>query len=578
MTISFDSGLDAGTAYVDQRDAAHPNPMFDYLTGFIPRKLKDLFKWSEFLSIQSAHIYATVKKFGEYPLTSLEYETTSEKEREQRKDLYEQRLHLRAFAGECSFDKFVYGNVFASLYKPFRRLLPCNSCKARANIRFVDYRFNLDKLLFTFRCPECAHESTTKAIDIKLSDPKRMSLRRWAPKDIDIDYNPVSGAADYYYSIPRDMVSDVRNGSRVLIDTMPIEFLEAMQQRRVFQFAPDSIYHMKMPGPSGLDGAWGIPPVTAAIRLFLFTAILRRANEAIALDHVAPFRVLFPQGGNGNGDPIGNTDLAKWKEQVTANWQRFRRDPLQIMTSPTPLGYQAVGGEGRALLTISEIQEADKATVLCFGVPIEFVVGGMGQLRGEQDLRQLENQLQSHVDDMNGLAQWVENDSAKFFNRRAIPVKFTPFKMLDDESRKGFVLQAWQMGKSSDTTAMKTFDMDPNQERRQRKEDAIADMRAQMETDRELTKLQDSLTNKAQQQAAASQQTGHLYDITAVMEKADQVAQQLLTLDPGSRRSQLDALGETDPVLEAVVAKRLQQSEQDTTQQMKAEARNGGAM
>lgn len=576
MTINFDIGMDMGTANVDQRDAAHPNPMFDYLTGFIPRKLKDLFKWSEFLSIQSAHIYATVKKFGEYPITTLEYETTSEKEREQRKDLYDKHLRLRAFAGECSFDKFVYGNVFASLYKPFRRLLPCGNCKSRTNIKFVDYRFNLDKLLFTFKCPECKAESTTKAIDVKLTNPNQMKLRRWAPKDIDIDYNPVSGANVYYYSIPRDLVSDVRNGSRVLIDTMPIEFLEAMQQRRVFQFAPDAIFHMKMPGPSGLDGAWGIPPVTAAIRLFLFTAILRRANEAIALDHVAPFRVLFPQGGNGAGDPIGNTDLAKWKEQVTANWQRFRRDPLQIMTSPTPLGYQAVGGEGRALLTISEIQEADKATVLCFGVPIEFVVGGMGQLRGEQDLRQLENQLQSHVDDMNGLAQWVENDSAKFFNRKSIPIKFTPFKMLDDESRKGFVLQSWQMGKTSDTTAMKTFGMDPNQERRQRKEDQIADTRTQMETDREINKLQDSLTNKAQQQAAASQQTGKLYDIAAVIAQADQKVQELMGLDAGSRRSQLDALRSEDPVLAAVVSDRLEQQTQNETQAAKAEARSGG--
>lgn len=571
MTINFDMGLDQGTAYVDQKDASHPNPMFDYLTGFIPRKLKDLFKWSEFLSIQSAHIYATVKKFGEYPITTLEYETQSEKEREQRKELYEQKLHLRSFATECSFDKFVYGNVFASVYKPFRRLLPCEHCRQRTNIRFVDYKFNLDKLLFTFKCPGCKHTSSVKPIDHKLLNPEQMKLIRWVPKDIDIDYNPVSRESVYYYSIPRDQVSDVRNGSRVLIDSMPIEFLEAMQQRRVFQFAPKSLFHMKMPGPSGLDGAWGIPPITAAIRLFLFTAILRRANEAIGLDHITPFRVFFPQGGNGNGDPLAGSNLQLWKEQVTANYQRFRRDPLQIMMAPSPLGYQSVGGEGRALMVTAEIQEAEKGIVLCFGVPMDFIENGLGNIRGEQQLRQLENQLQSHVDDMNGMAQWVENESSKFFNRKPIPVKFTPFKMLDDETRQGFMLQTWQAGKTSDTTALKAFGIDAQAERRQRKEDMIAEQRMQMEANREIESLQNSLAQSAQNAAAQAQQGGAKYDISAVMAEADQLAQEYAALDEGSRRSQLDALGQEDPVMQAVVSKRLEQMNQNATQEAKAQ-------
>lgn len=27
------------------RANSHPNPMFDFLSGFVPRKLKDLFRW-----------------------------------------------------------------------------------------------------------------------------------------------------------------------------------------------------------------------------------------------------------------------------------------------------------------------------------------------------------------------------------------------------------------------------------------------------------------------------------------------------------------------------------------------------
>lgn len=574
MSMYFDLG-DGGGGSVDQRNSGHPHPMFDYLTQFIPKQLKDLFRLVEVLSIRSAHIYATVKKFGEYPITELQYDTTSEKEKKNRKTLYEDQLHLRGFATEVSFDKFVYGNVFASLYKPFKRLLPCSSCKARTNIRFVDYNLNLDKLTFSFACPHCKHKSTVKPIDQKVLNPQLMQLRRWDPKNMDIDFNPVSKATTYYYNIPRDWVSDVRNGSRVMIDTMPIEFLEAMQQRRVFAFSPDSIYHMRMPGPSGFEQQWGLPPATAAIRLFFFTEILRRANEAIAMEHITPFRVIFPQAPGGAGDPSSLINMAQWKEQVQENYRRFRQNPLQVMLSPAPIGYQSIGGDGRAMLTVPEIQEADKALVMCMGVPMEFLTGGLGNLKGEATLRQLENQLQTHTDDLNGFAQWTENQTSKFLNRKPVGIKFTPFKMLDDEEKHQYVLARNQQQKVSDTTADKLFGIDTQQERRQMKEDAIADERMRQEIARDVKKLQDSLSAKAQQQSADSQGTGLSYDQAAVLAAADQKVQELMQLDPGSCQSQMDALQGEDAVMYAVVKDRMEQAKQNQNQEMRAQAASG---
>lgn len=573
MTANFDLGIDIGMGtQLDQRNAAHPNPMFDYLTGFIPRKLKDLFRWAEYLSVNSAHIYAIIKKFGEYPITDILYETQSEQEKKDRKTLYEDFLRLRGMATEVSFDKFVYGNALVSLYKPFTRFLRCDTCKADFNISKVDYRFSLEKLTFTFECPECKRTSISEAHDKKLADPKGLRIRRWDPKMIDIDYNPVSGEAVYYYTIPRHLVSQVRDGSRIMIDNMPLEFLEAMQQNRTFRFAPNAIYHLRVPGAAGTDTQWGLPPILAAMKLFLFAAILRKANEAIALDHINPFRVLFPQAASGNGDPVSTLNLAQWKSQVQENFRRFRRDPLHIFIAPVPLGYQSIGGEGRTLLTISEIQEAEKNIALSMGVPMEFLVGGLGQVRGEVTLRMLENQLQTHIEDLNGLLQWVENEVSRFMQRDPIKVKFADFKMLDDDMRQNFILQLWGQGKVSDSTVNKLFDIDSSQERKQRREDTLADMRAQMETEREVQKIQTSLSQQAQQQEAAGQMGGLGYDQQAVIAQADQVAQQLAGLDEGSRRSQLDALQGEDLVMYAVVKERLQQQQQNQVQAMKSQA------
>lgn len=573
MTVGFDLGIDIGMGtQLDQRNAAHPNPMFDYLTGFIPRKLKDLFKWAEYLSVNSAHLYAIIKKFGEYPITEIQYETQSEQLRKDRKDLYETHLRLRGLATEVSFDKFVYGNSLISMYKPFSRFLTCTHCKDAFNIKHVDYRFSLEKLTFSFECPKCKAQSISEAKDRKIQDPKLLRIRRWDPKMIDIDYNPISGECVYYYTIPRHIVSQVRDGSRVMIDDMPMEFLEAMQQNRAFRFAPGAIYHLRVPGAAGTDTQWGLPPILAAMKLFLFAAILRKANEAIALDHVNPFRVLFPQAASGNGDPVSTLNLAKWKEQVQENFRRFRRDPLHIFVAPVPLGYQSIGGEGRTLLTISEIQEAEKNIALSMGVPMEFLAGGLGQIRGEVTLRMLENQLQTHIEDLNGLLQWVEDETARFTQQTPIKVKFADFKMLDDDMRQQFILQLWQQQKVSDTTVNKLFGVDSDFERKQRREDALADMRGQMETDREVQKLQTSLSQQAQQQAASAQMGGLGYDQQAVIAQADQTVQQLAGLDEGSRRSQLDALQGEDLVMYAVVKERLQQLQQNQTQAMKAQA------
>jgi hypothetical protein len=79
-------------------NGANPlNPAFDFLTGFVPRKLKDLFKWAEYLAFNSAHIYGVVRKFREYPITSFIYDTTSPDEKQRHQDLFEKKTRLKGF-------------------------------------------------------------------------------------------------------------------------------------------------------------------------------------------------------------------------------------------------------------------------------------------------------------------------------------------------------------------------------------------------------------------------------------------------------------------------------------------------
>ena len=574
--MTMDGGYDDTLLGFGGRNAAaHSNPMFDYLTGFVPRKLKDLFKWAEYLGFHSAHVYGVVRKFGEYPITRFIYESTSEEEKTRHKKLFEEDLRLKGFLTLVSYDVWLYGNAFISVYEPIKRELVCPHCGTKEDIGAAKYKFNLSKLEFTHDCKQCKRQGViSKVEDYKLRDPSKITLIRFDPKLIDIEHNRITGESVYYYQIPRDDVSKVRAGNKTFIDHMPLEILRAMQERKTFKFGAGALYHLKMPGPAGVQAQWGFPPITSAIKNFLFTAVLRRANEAIALEHITPFRIIHPLAASGQGDPITTIPLDRWKLEMERNMRLFRRDPLRIQFSPVPVGVQNIGGEGRALLTLGELQEAEKNIVLSLGVPMEFLSGGLGQTRGEITLRMIENQLQTHIENLNSLVQWIEQKAAAFMGWASIKMRLADFKMLDDVENKQLKIQLWQSQLLSNSTLAEMIDIDLDHERKQRREDALADARAEQETQIALQKAQRSLSNQAQQQALQSA-GGPAYDQQAILASAQPLAEEIASYDAGTRRSRMDSLKGEDFIMYCVVTQLVEQLSQNQMAEMKAQGAQG---
>ena len=67
---------------------SHPNPMFDFLSGYVPRKLKDLFRWTEYLYYNSPHIFQALVKLSDYILTDVVIKTDSDTDRKRYSDLF----------------------------------------------------------------------------------------------------------------------------------------------------------------------------------------------------------------------------------------------------------------------------------------------------------------------------------------------------------------------------------------------------------------------------------------------------------------------------------------------------------
>ena len=565
--------------------SSHGSPLFDFLTAFAPRKLKDLFRLCEYLYFNCSQIYAALQKYCTYPITDIIYKTTNESLKDKWKRLHEKTLKTKRRLYQAAIDKFVYGNSFASRYTPFIRFLKCPKCEHLTNITGVDYKYKPKKLEFNYTCLSCNTKVNGEVVDRRLTRADKVAIIRWDPKLIDIDYNPITEHSEYYYTIPKELKERVVKGNKHIINTLPMEFLKAIRDDKIFKFAEGQVFHMKMDAPAGIEAQWGFPPLASTIKLFFYAAVLRKANEAIALDYVVPFRIISPKQMSADGDPVQRISLARWAGEMKTNIKKWRRDPLHIMWSPIPAEVTHLGGQARALMTLGEVQSAEENIIAALGLPKEFIYGGFSAMGSGIQLRVLENQLMHQTGDLNDFLQWITDGMAKMLGWPTVETELAPFKFIDDVQQKTLLIQLNQADPSSGpwiskTTLGEAFNVDPGEERKKREQEQLDDIRSQQRMQVETQKLQNNLAAQVQAQSAMGQQ-GLQYDQQAVIAQADQLVQQFMGFDPGTRRSQLAALQKEDAVMYAVVEMRLHDQQtamnHEALTQARAQAGQDGA-
>jgi hypothetical protein len=241
------------------------------------------------------------------------------------------------------------------------------------------------------------------------------------------------------------------------------------------------------------------------------------------------------------------------------------------MHSPIPIDTAQIGGEGRALLTLGEVKEAEDSIIAAMGIPREFIYGGLSFTGSAITLRMLENQLLSYTSELDDMVQWIATRVTKMLGWQDIEVEFTEFKLIDDVQQKNLMLQLNQGGQQliSNTTIAELNDFDLRKERDRRLQEQLDEVRFQQEVQVKVKKLQDSLAQRVQQQAASGQ--GLNYDQQAVIAQADGIAQQLMSFDPATRKSQLHALQVEDAVMYAVVIQQIEASRTSQMAQLKAQ-------
>lgn len=445
-----------------ERGINYPSPFFDIGHTYLPTTVKQMFRWCRYYFMVHPLINSVVFKMSQYPITDLVFQTEDSHQKKLWQDFLENHLRYRSFMLDGGLDYHTYGNLLVSMFFPFKKMLACTACKHKQPVRDSKYYFrNFD---FYWQCPKCGHHGPAKVTDQFIRSAKGIRLLRWNPEDVDIRYNDLNGEYTYYYEIPVQLKNDIIMGKKHIVEEVPQVFIEALRKRKAVVFSKDNIFHFKRPTLAGKDRGWGTPLLLPVLKDAFYLQILKKSQEAIALEHIVPLRVLFPQAGSATSDPYTSINLGEWKDSIQEELSRWRFDNNYIPILPLPVGNQTIGGDGRALLLGQEIRVWSEHIVTGMGVPQELIFGGLSYSGSNVSLRMLENIFIGYMTDHLHLLNWVVQRVASYMDWEPIQVKFKPFKMADDLQRKAFNFQLNQAGKLSDSTLLEDSDFEPEKE------------------------------------------------------------------------------------------------------------------
>ena len=557
-------GSNYGAAGISRENARNLPDIFDDVLGaLLPTNIYDAFSICEYMMTTTPPFAAVTNRVVRYFLTKVGITGASGANKDKYEKFVDKQFRLLDKLGEVGNDLLVYGNSFSSIYLPFERRLTCPNCRAFYNAKKIDYRFDPRTMTFSGKCYGCGQNVTFRRSDMPSPDQSRITARRWNPKRIELRVHPISGHTEYYYRLDEDkLVSHITSGNpidRFYIDEAPWDFIEACctrmgQSTPLFKFKDESILHIKVPALAGIEMyGWGMPPLLPYLKLAYYVQLMRRYDEAIAMDYIIPFRVISPSpvGNSDSQDALTLSSMRGFVAAMEAMVERKRKNITDVQIAPYPINYQMLGGEGKQLSPKDSLQQAMTELINAIGYPEDMYTGKMTMQTAPVAIRVFEKQNQFMVDGFNTFIDWSLTKISRHLHWDDITGSLQSTTLADDLERKSLILQAAAAGDISKGTAYR----------------AVADLDF-MDEQKKIVTEQSQIQN-IQQRAMAAQQAQALNggpqgdDADAagvpggsvgatpgdVRSQAETYAQQLLSMPDTQRRGMLIKIKQSNPTL-----------------------------
>jgi hypothetical protein len=471
-----------------------PSPWLDLASAAMPTNIKDALRWCEYVYQNNGTYSMAMERTVSYFLTSIELgaadarDSLGDDEKEKWATFFEDTLGALAVLQNMDRDRSCYGNAFASVIKPFRRLLTCPDCGSAYPLEVVadpayaetfHYRFT-DTFQFYAHCPKCkvergrGYRGAFKVNDLPDDLESKLKVKIWPVHEMEIRHDLFSGENQYIWNIPEDYRRDIRKGNILALSKAPIPVLEAVRDNQLFMFDEDVIFHMREPTLGGLrNRGWGLSRVLTNYRDLWHVQVLRRYNEAICLDYIIPFRVLTPEARSGSGagkgallDPLTSMDGMELRGQVMSMLRKRRQDPAAWNFLPFPVKYQALGGEASELAPHELIAQGQEQLLNAAGTPVELYRGSLQLQTAPVSLRLFEATWHHLVHDNNSFLRWLVGQVSQLLSWEVVRATMRRVTYADDFNKQMAQLQLMMGQAISQTTGLKALGMEWKDEQR----------------------------------------------------------------------------------------------------------------
>ncbi len=567
-----------------------PDPFLDYSGLYSPRNLNSMLRWCELMWAHNGTYRMALERVCAYFLTKIEVKDVADSVKSQYEEFLNDTLKVTSILRMVGLDFLFYGNSFTSQYVPFRRYLRCPACKFDRPIERVNYTYKNFKFFGT--CEKCGHRGEYDMVDRRSTEQDKFQIIRWSPHNMHILFHPMSHRAKYMMRIPEDFRQHIQNGRPFYIQHTPKEILEAVQKKQLFAFDDDVVFHLKEETLAGMHNrGWGLPRAISNFKQGFYIQVLKRYNEALALDYIVPWRVIVPKlSGNEKIDPLLNANLGDFKSRVRGMIAEHRRDPLAMHTLPYPIEYNVLGGEANSLAPSDLLTLALDELLNACGVPAEMYKGTLQYKALPSAMRLFEATWPHLVAGFNNWLNWLLEGVSMTFNWERARAQMTPVTRADDMEARMIRLELAAAQKISDTTALAPFGIDvreeikrmldeqrylkEEQQKAQKDEEQAAEMQRRLA---EVSAARQGIPGMAGMPAGGvapgmgaggglgAPGGGDMGKVTPsdLLQQAEQIAEQMLQMPEGERRRRLNQIKSQDETLHAIVKQKMTQMRSD---------------
>jgi hypothetical protein len=586
------SSLDSDLGLSSRRggEKKYPSPFFDLAQNYMPKNIKELFKYCRTYYQTDTFLSNIVGKLAQYPITeilisSVDNSTTDIAIRKSWLTLFK-KFHLSRVLIEVGLDYHIYGNSFITFSVIKKRFLrnpltgeeiPFNEAK----FKWKNFKFYVTNSKGSNGMTQPEHDVAWEIVDSDIVSEDSIKIIRWNPEDIDIVYNPTTGKSTYYYNIPTELKSAIISGNSAILEDIPPIYIEAVKSKQAIRFKPNSIYHFKRPGAAQANMGWGIPMILPAIKKIYYLQTLQRGNEAIANDHIVPKKSVSP-ASTGAIDPLSQINMSKWKGEITETVKKWRQDPNHIAVFPIPVQYQELGGNAKGLMVTQEMEFLEQIIINSLGVPIEFIKGGASWTGSSVSLRIVENMFVTYREQLEEfLNLFTVPFLATALKLPIVEVSLKKLKMSDDVQSKQLLFELAAANIISRQRLLDEFGYDAEAEMEQIGRETVANSELEIIRQRNLATAQgeaqvilQKLQTKANFESSIEEVRLRIQRVeqdlmaehgsltTDPVNLIEQLAMNLLYTDPIEQEASLARMGKTMPITQSLVIERMQALQQ----------------